>query len=153
MKALRYFLLFAVIFFTGNHSFAQMTPDPAAWKVEVKKKSATAYQLIFHLSLKAGWHVYAKAKGMDESLIVPSFSFDKSSGVTINGEATQQGILVSKNIEGFGPVSMYSDKVIYTQNITAKKGAKITGTYTYQTCNDNMCLPPKTKNFSVVIKN
>jgi len=153
MKSLRYFLLIAVALFTGYSSFGQMIADPATWKVEVKKKSADTYQLIFHLSLKQGWHVYAKTKGMDESLIVPSFTFDKNSSVTINGEATAKGILVSKNVEGFGPVSTYSDKVIYTQNITAKKGAKVSGSYTYQTCNDSICLPPKTKNFSVVIKN
>ena len=152
MKAFKHLLLFTIVFFTVNISFAQMIADPTTWKTEVKKKSATSYQLIFHLSLKSPWHVYAKTPGMDEALIVPSFTFDESNDYKIDGKTTTKGILTTKKIEGVGTVSWYADKVIYTQNITARKGAKISGSYTYQTCNENICLPPKTKTFSVVIK-
>ncbi len=152
MKLLRYILVFAVTIFAGYSSYGQMIQDPTTWKVEVKNKGGANYDVVFHLALKAGWHVYAKNKGMDESLIVPSFTFDKNANVTVIGETAAKGIVTTKNIEGVGPVSMYTDQVIYTQHITGKKGAKVTGNYIYQTCNDSICLPPFTKTFSVVIK-
>ena len=65
MKKLKYFLLCVAILFVAGPSFGQMIADPTVWKIEVKKKSDTNYQLVFHLALKEGWHVYAKAKGMD----------------------------------------------------------------------------------------
>ena len=152
MRTLRYFLLVAAIFFTTQATYAQMIEDPTTWKTEVKMLGGDKYQLIFHLALKTGWHVYVKTKNMDESLIVPSFTFDKNDAVTVTGETMAKGVISTMKVEGMGMISMYTGKVIYTQDITAKKGTKITGSYTYQTCNESTCLPPKTKKFSVVIK-
>jgi len=57
MKLLINFFFFLPMFLITVPSFGQMIDDPTTWKYEVKKKSATEYQLIFHLDLKTGWHI------------------------------------------------------------------------------------------------
>ena len=42
-----------------------MIADPTTWTYEVKKMSANEYQLIFHVSLKEGWHIWSLKPGGD----------------------------------------------------------------------------------------
>jgi hypothetical protein len=65
------------------------TANPAAWTYEVKKKSATEYQLIFHLDLKHGWHIWSLKPGGDGFQIVPLFSIDNNTNVQLKGEVKE----------------------------------------------------------------
>jgi DsbC/DsbD-like thiol-disulfide interchange protein len=147
MKAF-FLFLFVSVAITANAQIG----DPTTWKYEVKKTGANQYELIFHLSLKDGWHIYAMEPGGDGSLIPPTFDFTPAGAVTLSGKPIEQGNKISKNIEGVGMVNLYNGKVDYVQTVTAKPGTKIKGTHSYQVCTDNMCLPPKTKPFTFVIK-
>lgn len=146
------FLLVAAMFIAGG-SFAQMTADPTAWKYELKKKSATEYQLIFHLELKTGWHIWSLNPGGDGYQIVPSFELDKNPNVQIKGNPTEKGKATTTTMEGIeGKVTYLSGNVDYVQNITVKGNTKITGKHTYQVCDDKQCLAPKDKDFAFEIK-
>lgn len=131
---------------------AQIIKDPTTWSYEVKKKTAGHYELIFHLKIKEGWHIYAFDPGGDGSLLPPTFNFDKNANVVLKGKVKQQGKLITETLEGIdGAVHMYKDHVDYTQEITVKANTKITGKQEYQVCDDHMCLPPKKKSFSFEI--
>jgi len=138
------------LFSFGLH--AQITKDPTTWSYEVKKKTAGHYELIFHLKIKEGWHIYAFDPGGDGTLLPPEFNFDKNADVVLKGKTKQQGKLITETLEGVdGPVHMYKNQVDYIQEITAKANTKITGKHEYQVCDDHMCLPPKKKSFSFEI--
>ena len=82
-----------------------------------------------------------------------SFTFDKSPKLTLNGKMAEKGKLISVvMIEGTPKVNMYSGTVDYVQQATITGAGTITGEYTYQICNDNMCLPPTTKKMTFTIK-
>jgi thiol:disulfide interchange protein DsbD len=146
-------ILFIALLFSAGYLHAQIINDPTTWTYEVKKSGDNKYRLVFHLSLKEGWHIYSLNPGGDGSLIAPSFNFDKAPFYTITGKATEKGKLVSKVRDGIdGAVNEYHNRVDYTQEITVRGNGKITGTQEYQVCDETMCLPPKKKAFSFEIK-
>lgn len=144
-------LLIALVISTAVN--AQMTADPTTWKYEAKKKSATEYQLIFHLDLKQGWHIWSLNPGGDGFQIIPSFTIE-SDRAHVLGKPTEKGKATTTLMGGVdGKVTYLSGKVTYTLDIAVKNTPfKLKGTHTYQVCDDKMCLAPVDKAFEVEIK-
>jgi len=142
--------LFATLFFTAvSCSRGQIIKDESKWSFEAKKKTGNDYELIVHCKLPAGWHIYSLKPGGDGSLLSPSFTFDKNTKVTLHGEVKEVGKLISEVlVPGDPKANMFKGKVDYVQKATITGNTKITGTYSYQICNDQMCLPPSTKPMS-----
>src|ERR1017187_6116100 len=119
MKLLKCFFLFLSVILFNHSSFGQMIDDPTAWKYEVKKKSATEYQLIFHLDLKAGWHIWSLKPGGDGYHIAPSYTFNNNPKVKMKGSVIETGKKTVTKMEGIdGKVTYYSGKIDYIQDIT-----------------------------------
>lgn len=151
-KVLRTSLIFllGLFLFTGAH--AQMVKDESKWTFEAKKKSGDQYDLIVHLKLPKDWHIYAFKPGGDGSLYPPEIKFSKNDKVALKGDTKERGKLISENLVGIdGTVNMYKGTVDYVQPATIAGNTKITGKYSYQICNDEMCLPPTTKSFSILV--
>ncbi len=139
------------LFFTGARG--QMTKDNSQWTFEAVKKGGNKYEIIAHLKLEKGWHVFSLKPGGDGSLISPSISFNKNPKVKLVGSLKEKGKLISEKVEGVqGTINMYDTKVDYTQAATVDGATVITGTYKYQICNDRMCLPPAEKTFTITVK-
>jgi thiol:disulfide interchange protein DsbD len=152
MRIFRLSLLIALLFGAG-FSHAQIINDPTTWTYEVKKSGDNKYKLIFHLSLKEGWHIYSLNPGGDGSLIAPSFSFNRAPFFKSTGKLAEKGKLISKVRDGIdGAVNEYHGKVEYTQEVAVTGNGRITGMQEYQVCDEQMCLPPKKKAFSFEIK-
>jgi hypothetical protein len=153
MRSFNSLLLAIMLLFIGCPTFAQMTEDPTAWHYELKKKSTTEYQLIFHLDIKTGWHIWSLHPGGDGYEIAPTFTLDKNPKVKLKGTVTEKGKATTSTMEGIdGKITYLSGKIDYIQNITVTGNTKIKGKHMYQVCNDNMCLAPKDKEFAVEMK-
>lgn len=140
--------LFISSFLSIGKASAQTEEDPTAWQYEVKKKGAGEYQLVFHLKLKEGWHIWSLNPGGDGFQIVPSFAFDNAAGVQMKGKPSEHGKATTTEMGGVdGKVTYLSGKVDYIQVIATKAPARISGRHTYQVCNDRMCLAPVDKDF------
>ncbi|HXS35102.1 MAG TPA: protein-disulfide reductase DsbD domain-containing protein [Flavipsychrobacter sp.] len=160
MKVLkRVLFIFLGVVLAYNNSGAQVavTPkisDPTNWSYEVKKVSGNEYELIFHLSLNEGWHIWAIKPGGDGTLIPPTFDFNKNEKVNLVGEVMEKGKSETVDMEGIdGKVTYLTGKIDYVQKIKADVGTKIAGSHEYQVCNNDMCLPPKKKTFTFEINN
>ena len=152
MRIIRLALFLFLTMFASSALHAQIIGDPTTWSFEAKKKDGNHYQLIFHLKIKEGWHIYALKPGGDGTLISPSFTFNKATGLRLIGNVKEKGKLITENMVGIdGAVNMYKRKVDYIQEAEITGTPKITGKYGYQVCNDNMCLPPKTKPFTFTV--
>jgi thiol:disulfide interchange protein len=154
MKALKAILF---VFFSlpiANGLIAQIVKDPTTWTIEAKKKSGDQYDIIFHLKLNDGWHIWSLKPGGDGLQISPSFTFDKNSDLKAKGNITEHGKAIIGPMDGVdGIVTYFKNKVDYTQHVTISGNTIVGGTYSYQVCDDHMCLPPKTVTFSVEVKN
>jgi len=152
MRIIRLALFLFLTMFASSALHAQIIGDPTTWSFEAKKKDGNHYQLIFHLKIKEGWHIYALKPGGDGTLISPSFTFNKATGLRLIGNVKEKGKLITENMVGIdGAVNMYKLKVDYIQEAEITGTPKIAGKYGYQVCNDNMCLPPKTKPFTFTV--
>ncbi len=95
-----------------------MTEDPTSWKYEVKKKSVTEYQVIFHLELKPDWHIWSLHVGGDGYQIVPSFTFDSNPKLKLKGSPVEKGKAITTTMEMIdGKVTYLTGNVEYTQDI------------------------------------
>jgi len=71
----------------------------------------------------------------------------------VKGKVKEKGKLTKGKIEGIdGIVNYYAGNVDYVQSVTGAAGTKVSGSYKYQVCTDEMCLAPKTKTFEVTLK-
>lgn len=153
MKVLRNALFVVLSLFVSFGASAQMTADPTTWSFEAKKTGENKYDVIVHLKLAEHWHIWSFNPGGDGLQVAPEIKINKSDKVKLEGKVAEKGDKKSGEMDGVdGIVNYFEGKVDYVQKITVTGNTKITGSYKYQVCNDEMCLPPKTKKFSVEIK-
>lgn len=130
-------------------AFAQNT-NYAVWTAKVKP-AGSGYDLVFHVDLRPGWHVYALEPGGDGMMIPPSFSF-KPGKYSLDGSIQEKGKLIVAPMEGLeGKVRYYEGTADFVQHVKASKGTPIEGTYQYQLCSESVCLPPQTETFRLSI--
>lgn len=149
MRTIKAFLLIilASVFTIGAN--AQMIEDPTEWTFSVKKIDGNKYDVVFHCHVNNGWHIYSLDPGGDGSFLPPSFDFTQTPEAKLVGDAREEGKKIDETIEDIGTVHYYKD-VDYIQTVELPDGVTtIKGEYTYMTCNDETCLPPKTLPFAV----
>jgi thiol:disulfide interchange protein DsbD len=154
MKFIKPILFVLAFVFAANTLFAQnMIADPSTWTFETKHVKDNHYQLIFHLKLKEGWHIWSLNPGGDGFQIVPSFKIKKNDAVIKLGSFKEKGNAITELMDGVdGKVTYFKSKVDYIAELEVNNNTTLSGTYTYQVCDDKMCLPPATKKCSFEIK-
>lgn len=141
--------LLNVLFLFGAQ--AQMIEDPTEWKFEARKVEGNKYDIVFHCDVKNGWHIYSLDPGGDGSFLPPSFTIKENADIKLVGEVREDGEIIHETIEDIGTVHYYKN-VDYIQTVElANENITITGEYSYMTCNDETCLPPKTAEFSIKV--
>lgn len=131
---------------------SQIIKDPTTWDIKAVKKQGQEYDIVFDMKLAKGWHIWSITPGGDGLQVAPEFIFKKSPAVTLNGSIAEAGHKVTGPMDGVdGIVNYFHDKVTYTQKATVSSNTNIAGTYSYQVCDDKMCLPPKTLKFSIAV--
>lgn len=142
-------LLLNILFAFGAQ--AQMLKDPTVWKFEAKKVDSNKYDLVFHCDVKNEWHIYSLDPGGDGSFLPPEFNIKKTADIKLIGKVREEGKIIHETIEDIGTVHYYTN-VDYIQTVElTRPDMVITGEYTYMTCNDETCLPPKTVDFSITV--
>lgn len=145
-------LLFLLIMFIGGLTVAKaQAPDAINWRISVKMTSATEGVVNLRAIISDGWHLY----GMEMPEGGPkatSFSFAGTEGVKLIGTpkaAEKPQIKLDPMFEA--KVPFWEGKVLFTQpfKVTDPAKAVIKGSVSYMGCNDETCLPPKTKSFSI----
>ncbi len=149
MLKLRFLLIFLILGFTGT-VHGQIIADPTTWTYEVRKQNDSIFNLVFKLSLKEHWHIWALNPGGDGLQLPPEFSFEKSPDYELVGQVKEKGTnKVTGEMDGVdGVVTYYLDRVEYTQSVKVFANTTIKGKHEYQVCDETMCLPPKRKSFS-----
>lgn len=150
---MRKYLLLCILFVAASFSGkAQIIADPTTWTYELKDKGNGKYDVLFKLRLKDKWHIWSLNPGGDGMQIPPSFEFDKKAGLKLIGGVKEAGKKHTGPMDGVdGIVTYFEGVVTYTQSIEATGPMTLTGKYGYQVCDDQMCLPPKSKKFSLEI--
>jgi DsbC/DsbD-like thiol-disulfide interchange protein len=147
------FLVFALLSCLTLTTIQAQTKDPVQWSYMAVKKSSILYEVIITATLPKPWHIYSQNTG-DGGPIPTKITFSKNPLVIFMGKIEEKGNLEKKYDENFKTnVLNYSDKVSFVQQVKVRPNAitRIIAKVEYMVCNDEMCLPPTTKQFSINI--
>ena len=146
--------LFLALLFTVAVAQAQVA-NPVSWTFNSKKVSAGVYEIKMTATIKNGWHLYAQAQPKDAIAIPTTFQFTKNPLVQLDGRVKEAGKLEKFTDNELGvSANQYSKQVVFTQRVKlkGKAASNLSGNVTFQTCDDEKCLPPKTVTFNVALK-
>lgn len=128
--------------------------NPVSWSFSSKKISDNVYELQIVATIQQGWHVYSQNQPKDAIAQPTAFAFNKNPLLQFDGNVKEVGTLEKfKDKELDISANQYSNKVTFVQKVKLRGKAKtnVTGKLTYQTCNDEKCLPAKTINLSIAL--
>ncbi len=148
MKLIK-FLFFTFLFFFGTLS-AQIK-DPVKLSYEVLPLGDNLYEAVITAKMESGWHIYSKDlppdSGIPTELIITS-----AEGITLVGGVVEVGKKHDEFSEAFGAqIVYYSNSAKFKQKFKLKnpdQPATVAAEFTYQTCDDRVCLAPNTLEFA-----
>lgn len=143
-------LCFGLFAFLNAHSQA---PNPVSWMATYKSISASEGEIVITALIEKNWHTYSQRPTADGP-IPTSFSFPLSKQYQLDGK-TEESQAHEEYQEAFGAkVFLFSDKAEFRQKIKilGKGGFPISFKVEYMSCDDKMCLPPKTVDLSVKVQ-
>jgi thiol:disulfide interchange protein DsbD len=148
-----YLLVMLVIAGFLTQAQAQLQ-DPVKWTYTARKKSAQVYEVVITATLPKPWHLYSQTtpKG---GPIATKIKFTPNPLLTLEGTTKEVGKLLDEYDPNFKVnVKYFGEKVEFVQTVKLKVKSKtnIGGTITYMVCDDEKCLPPATKSFSVALQ-
>jgi len=120
---------------------AQMV-NPVKTSAEMKMLNDTEAELLFHMTIADGWHVYSpKVTG---GPIAATFNAEKMTGAKTKGALSFRGKEISKYDNMFQQeVQYFENSVTFVQKVQLTGGAYDIDCYVeYGACNDKMCMPP-----------
>lgn len=126
--------------------------EPVKWSYAAKKVSENEAVVFMKADIDAGWHLYSQY--IEEGgPVKTTFSFEPSKQYELVGK-TAEPKPVKKFEEVFSmEVAYFEKQVVFQQKVKLKAGqTTIKGTVEYMVCNDEQCLPPDEKTFSVAVK-
>ena len=141
------FLSFAMLLMALT-AWAQMA-DPVHFSSELKMLEGNEAEIIFTATIDPGWHVYSTDIG-DDGPTRATFHADRLEGAELVGQLKPRG----KVKEEFDPMfemslRFFELKGAFVQKIRFTKPKYDISCYLeYGTCNDQMCMPPSTVEFS-----
>lgn len=128
--------------------------NPVKWSYTAKKIADKTYEVHITAMIDQGWHVYTLDHKGDIG-VATSVKFAANPLATATGSIQAKGKPVSMKDPSSGDmVKFYTNTVDLVQVYKLKANVKtnITGTLEYMTCNDERCLPPANKPFSVSLQ-
>ena len=128
--------------------------NPVSWNFSSNKIGDNVYEIQMVATIQQGWHLYSQTQPKDAIAEPTSFAFNKNPLLQFDGKVKEVGNLEKfKDKELDISANQYSNKVTFIQRVKLRGKAKtnVTGKLTFQTCNDEKCLPAKTINLSIAL--
>ena len=126
--------------------------SPVSWAVSATELTTGVYRLELTGSLSEGWTIYSKDVDPDAGPVPTSFVIESADGARAVGPVTETSATkVTKFDKVWEAVITKIDggRVTYQQTVEVPAGTKISGFVEYQTCDDEMCFPPKEVPFTL----
>ena len=145
--------LFVCLMISGLWASAQVVNKPIRWSFELKKVSDHNYTILAKAKMEPGWHVFTPDPGGDGFLIPTSVLLEASENITHPEKWVVNSKVVTKDMPEVGVVNYLEGEAQLSMPIKVSAArTTIKGTFTYQSCNDHMCLPPVDEVFTFEIK-
>ncbi|RCU44958.1 thioredoxin family protein [Chryseobacterium lacus] len=147
MNVKNWFILVLAFLYTG---ISAQIKDPVKLKFDVNPAGNNVYEAVISATLEKGWHIYSKDLPPDSGIPTEMIVTSKE-GIELIGGITEVGKKHDEFSEAFGVQIVYfSNNAQFKQKFRFKnpeKPAVISVEFTYQTCDDRVCLAPNTLEF------
>ena len=144
-------LLFAIV---SQVFFAQIEKH-VKLNYDIKSTGDNLYEAIITAKIDNGWHIYSKDINPEVGAIPTEIKIS-SKEIELIDKATETGKKETSFSEAFGAdLTVLSGTVVFKQKFKLKnpeKGSNVAAEFTYQTCNDRVCLAPETLEFEKKIE-
>lgn len=148
----KFLLLFFVII---AQIFSAQIEKHVIVKYDIKPLTNNEYEAIITAKIDKGWHIYSRDVNA-ESGAIPSELKLNSKDIELIGKTIESGEKHKEFSEAFGTDLVFlSGNVLIKQKFKLKnpeKTAIIIAEFTYQTCDDRVCLAPETLEFEKKIE-
>lgn len=144
----------AILIMCHFNIYAQK-PDPVRWTIAYRTITPITGEIHWTATIDHPWHIYAQVQPKEAVAVPTKFNVGKNPLAEFIGKPVEKGKKEIYRNKEVGIVQyQYGDKVEFVQviKLKAKLKTNLSGTITYQACNDELCLPVKTIPFSVKIE-
>jgi len=149
----QYFSILTALILISGVLKAQVS-DPVKWQLGYKYNPDNSVEINFNASIQGKWHMYG-AFFPEGGPVATTFHFDTSKYFKLSGaikEVTPPERKKDPNFDNM-EITLHNGKAVFAQKIICKTSGPFTikGFIEYMTCNDQTCLPPKQKQFAVLV--
>lgn len=123
--------------------------DPVSWSFRSESLGNDEYNLYATATIDEGWHVYSQHLSSLEGPLPTVFEWGE--GIEIIGETIEGEPHVEYDPNFMMDLAFFEDTPDFVQKVKAPAGTTplVTGYLDYMVCNDQMCLPPTTVDFTI----
>lgn len=147
MKFRNWYLL--ILLFIGSIANAQIK-NPVKLKFSVNDLGNNQYEAVMDAKMDNGWHIYSK--DLPEDTGIPTEYIITGTNIETIGKFQEIGKKHTEFSEAFGgTIIYYSGTALFKQKFKLKdpsKAGNVNAEFTYQTCDDRVCLAPTTLEFT-----
>ena len=142
-----------LLILTYTNGFSQIL-TPVTWKHTVTKAANNTFKITFTGTIEPTWYVSAQVQPPKAIAQPLQLSFNKNPSVALVGKPREIGKMIkavdrTTGIEDYH----YSTRIEVVQLVKLNTNKKVTlsGVLTFQTCNNERCLPPEDVEFSLAL--
>ncbi|MEZ7926683.1 cytochrome c biogenesis protein CcdA, partial [Cloacibacterium sp.] len=144
-----------LLFIAVTSLFSAQIQKHVTIKYDVKSLPNNEYEAVITANIDKGWHIYSK--DIDpESGAIPTELKLNSKDIQLIGKPVETGSRKTEFSEAFGAdLTFLSGTSTFKQKFKVKNPEKpttVSAEFTYQTCNDKVCLAPETIEFEKKIE-
>lgn len=138
--------IFICITILSQSALSQTVVD---WTYDYSKESST---ITLNAKMQDGWHLYSQNINDGIGPIPTTFLFEDNALYKLVGKVEEPKPITEYDSNFEGELSFFADQVSFTQKIKVKNSGDVNLTVTFMACNDEMCLPPEDKLFTISIE-
>lgn len=125
--------------------------DPVKWSYAAKRTGKDEAVVFLKATIGDGWHIYS-TRQKNGGPVKTSFTFSHGVDYVLVGKMMEP-VPVTKFESLEMDVHYFERSVIFQQKVRLKKAqAEIKGKLEFMVCNDQKCLPPDERAFSIAVK-
>lgn len=151
-------VLFLFLFIAGFTAANAQLPEgyyPVNWTFSAKKIADKSYEVHLVATVDEGWHVFSQTQPDDAIADPTNFVFNPNLVVKLKDKVKEVGKMEKFHDKKLGiSANQYGGKVDFVQVVELNAAVKtnLTGTVSFQACNDEKCLKLKKVNFNIPIQ-
>jgi thiol:disulfide interchange protein DsbD len=136
------------------NSQIELAQDMSKWKFSVEYGKNCEATIIAEVTIAPHWHINALTLPKGTFGIATEFRFDKSANYQLLGTVKEPKPIQKHDDLADEDLSYHEGKILLKQkiNVLSKKDFVLTGSYLFQPCDADHCLPPYETKYTVKVK-